>query len=87
MEKLPCVYILASERNGTLYIGVTSDLPGRIWQHKNNLIKGFTEKHKIHNLVYYEMHDSMLSAIIREKHLKKWKRAWKIRIIEEFNPE
>jgi len=70
-----------------LYIGVTSDLPGRIWQHKHNLVKGFTKKHKIHNLVHYEGHDSMLSAITREKQIKKWKRAWKLRMIEEFNPE
>ncbi len=83
----PCVYILASGRNGTLYIGVTSDLIGRIWQHKNMLADSFTKKYEIHALVWYEPHQSMVSAIAREKSLKNWHRAWKIRIIEQMNPD
>lgn len=85
--KQPAVYILTSKRNGTLYIGVTSDLIKRIWEHKNNVVKGFTEKYNVHQLVYYELHDSMEAAITREKQLKKWNRAWKIRLIEESNPK
>ena len=83
----PCVYILASERNGTLYIGVTSDLIGRVWQHKNNVAHGFTKKYEIHTLVWYEPHATMESAIAREKALKYWHRTWKIRIIEQMNPD
>ena len=86
MEKLPCVYILTNKPRGTLYIGVTSNLPQRIWQHKNKVTKGFTEKHKLNKLVWYEVHDNMMSAIEREKALKAWKREWKIRVIEEMNP-
>jgi putative endonuclease len=84
--KQPAVYILASKRNGTLYIGVTSDLVQRIWQHKNDVVEGFTKKYRVHMLVWYELHEDMESAIIREKRLKKWNRAWKLRIIEEMNP-
>jgi len=86
MEKQPCVYMLASRPNGTLYVGVTSDLAARVWQHKNDLIEGFTKKHGVHRLVWYEVHDTMESAIGREKVLKKWERAWKIRLIEKMNP-
>ncbi len=86
MEKQPCIYILASQKNGTLYIGVTSNLVQRIYQHKNNLVKGFTEKYQVHNLVYYELAESMQAAITREKQMKKWKREWKINVIEEKNP-
>ena len=82
----PAVYILASQRNGTLYIGVTSNLVQRIWQHKNDRIKGFTEKYGVHGLVYFELLDDMLSAITREKQLKKWNRAWKLALIEKQNP-
>ena len=82
----PCVYILASNRNGTLYIGVTSNLVARIWQHKSNVIEGFTKTHEVHQLVWYEPHDNMESAISREKSLKKWNRIWKLRLIEQFNP-
>jgi putative endonuclease len=85
--KQPAVYILASKRNGTLYIGVTSDLVQRVWQHKNNVIDGFTKKYGVHTLVYYEWYDDMESAILREKRLKKWNRAWKLRLIEEKNPD
>jgi len=85
MSKHPCTYILASAKNGTLYIGVTSNLIQRIWQHKNNKIKGFTEKYRVQMLVYYEQHQTMEAAIIREKQLKKWNREWKITLIERGN--
>ena len=85
--KQPAVYILASQRNGTLYIGVTSDLVQRVWQHKNDVVEGFTSEHGVHRLVWYELHDDMESAIIREKRLKKWNRVWKLRLIEEMNPD
>ena len=87
MERIPCVYILASKRNGTLYIGVTSQLPQRIYQHKHNLVDGFTKKYHVHMLVWYEVHESMESAISREKELKKWRRKWKIELIEQMNHE
>ncbi len=83
---IPCVYILSSRPNGTLYIGVTSDLAKRVWQHKNNFVGGFTQRYNVHRLVWYEVHENMDSAITREKALKNWKRAWKIRLIEESNP-
>jgi putative endonuclease len=81
------VYILASRKKGTLYIGVTSDLVKRIYEHKHDLVEGFTRKYKVHNLVYFEITKSIESAIIREKTLKKWNREWKIRLIEKCNPE
>jgi len=84
---MPCVYILASSRNGTLYIGVTSDLVKRIWEHKNDLVSGFTNKYRVHRLVWYEIHEEMESAILREKQLKKWNRSWKLRLIEEMNAD
>jgi len=80
------VYILASQRNGTLYIGVTSNLIKRIQEHKINITKGFTEKYKVHNLVYYEQTEDVSSALAREKALKKWNRDWKIKLIEKDNP-
>jgi putative endonuclease len=86
-EKSPAVYILASRRNGTLYIGVTSDLAQRISLHKQDLIEGFTKKYRVHRLVYYEMHPTMDAAIRREKQLKEWRRLWKIRLIESMNPD
>ncbi|WP_368563654.1 GIY-YIG nuclease family protein [Pseudoxanthomonas sp. UTMC 1351] len=85
-ERIPCVYILASGRNGTLYIGVTSNLPSRIWQHRNDQVPGFTRRYRVHTLVWHEAHGSMESAIAREKALKEWKRAWKIQMIEDSNP-
>ena len=85
-EKNPCVYILASKRNGTLYIGVTSDLVQRVWQHRNDFVEGFTTKYGVHTLVWYEAHPTMESAITREKQLKWWHRKWKLRLIEESNP-
>jgi putative endonuclease len=87
VRKSPCVYILASDRNGTLYIGVTSDLEGRVSLHLQDLLGGFTAKYHVHRLVYYEMHDSMDAAILREKRLKKWNRQWKLRLIGSANPE
>ena len=87
MAKQPAVYILASKRNGTLYVGVTSDLQKRSWEHKNDLLDGFTKKYGVHQLVYYEIHDDMVSAITREKQLKKWNRAWKLELIEQGNQD
>ncbi|TSA44893.1 GIY-YIG nuclease family protein [bacterium] len=81
------VYILANKRNGTLYIGSTSGLAGRVWQHKNKVVEGFTKKYAIDKLVHYEIAESQESAALRERQLKKWSRAWKIRLIEEKNPE
>ncbi|MBM3269058.1 MAG: GIY-YIG nuclease family protein [Candidatus Sericytochromatia bacterium] len=83
----PCVYILASRRNGTLYVGVTANLPGRIWEHRNGVAESFTKRHGVRNLVWYERHDSMLAAIGREKALKEWRRSWKIALIEQMNPD
>ena len=85
--KQPAVYILASRRNGTLYVGVTSDLVQRIWQHKNDVVDGFTKKYSVHMLVYFELHEDMENAIIREKRIKKWNREWKLKLIEEKNPD
>jgi putative endonuclease len=86
MEKQPFVYIMASKRNGTLYIGVTSDLVQRIWEHREGTADGFTAQYGVKRLVYFEAHGDMHTAITREKQLKKWERAWKIRLIEEMNP-
>lgn len=83
----PCVYILASKKNGTLYVGVTSDLIKRVWQHKNDSVEGFTKRYLVHSLVYYEIHETMESAIAREKNIKAWKRSWKIELIEKSNLE
>ena len=84
--KQPCEYILASKRNGTLYIGVTSNLAKRVWAHKSEMSDGFTKKYGVHTLVWYEAHATMESAIAREKSLKKWKRAWKLELIGKENP-
>ncbi|MBI5876115.1 MAG: GIY-YIG nuclease family protein [Chloroflexi bacterium] len=85
--KQPAVYILASQRNGTLYVGVTGNLSRRVWQHKNDEVVGFTRQYHVHILVYYEVFDDMRAAIEREKQLKKWNRAWKIELIERANPQ
>jgi putative endonuclease len=85
--KRPCTYILASKQNGSLYVGVTSDLVRRIWEHKSDFVDGFTKKYGVHALVYFEQHDTMENAIIREKQIKKWHRAWKVRLITISNPE
>ena len=87
MEKDFYVYIMASKKNGTLYIGVTSNLVKLIYQHKHHLVEGFTQKYKIHTLVFYEQHFSAESAIKREKRLKEWPRRWKLALIEETNPD
>jgi putative endonuclease len=84
--KQPCTYILANKPNGTLYVGVTSDLPKRVWQHKNDMVDGFTRNYQIHRLVWYERHDTMESAINREKQLKSGSRQKKIALIQTMNP-
>ena len=86
MSRRPCVYILASQRNGTLYVGVTSNLAQRVWQHKQDEAEGFTHRYRVHTLLWYEPQPSMEVAITREKQIKEWKRAWKLRLIEESNP-
>ena len=80
------VYILSSQRNGTLYTGITSNLLKRVYEHKHGLVEGFTKKYNVHNLVWYELHESAESAIMREKQIKKWKRDWKLKLIEKVNP-
>ncbi len=87
MPKQFYVYILASKRNGTLYIGVTSNLVQRTWQHKEGQVEGFSKKYGVKNLVYFEVHETAESALTREKQVKKWERAWKIKLIERNNPE
>ena len=82
----PCVYIMASDRNGTIYTGVTSNLVQRVWQHKADRTEGFTKEYEVHHLVWYEQHATMLSAISREKAIKKWNRRWKLELIESLNP-
>ncbi len=86
-EKHPAVYILTNKKNGTLYTGVTSDLANRIWEHKNNIFKGFTSRYNIHTLVWYEYLGTMDLAIAREKEIKKWERNWKISLIITDNPD
>ena len=86
MAKEPCVYIMASGENGTLYVGVTSDLVKRVSEHREGLIEGFTKRYGIKRLVWFEQHATMESAIVRETQLKKWNRAWKLREIGAFNP-
>ena len=86
MERQPCVYLLASKRNGTMYTGVTSNLLKRVWEHKHPAVDGLTKKYQVTSLVWYEVHTTMQSAISREKTIKNWKRAWKIRVIEAMNP-
>ncbi|MCB9991462.1 MAG: GIY-YIG nuclease family protein [Rhodospirillales bacterium] len=87
MKKSFYVYILSSTHNRVLYIGVTSDLPKRVWEHKNRVIKGFTEKYNVDRLVYYEVYNDSESAIKRERNMKEWKRDWKVQLIEKENPE
>lgn len=86
MAKQPAVYILASKRNGALYIGIINDLQKRVWEHKNDLVDGFTKRYGVHHLVYYELYGDMVSAITREKQIKKWNRTWKLELIEKHNP-
>jgi putative endonuclease len=87
MKKLPCVYIITNKKNGTLYVGVTTRLQQRIWQHKEKVIDGFSKQYGLNMLVYYELHDSVESAIVREKQLKKWNRQWKLKLINRMNLE
>ncbi len=86
MNKAFCVYMLASGRNGTLYVGVTSDLAKRVWEHKEGLVDGFTKEYDVKRLVWFEQHETAEGAITREKQIKKWNRAWKIRMVEKMNP-
>ena len=86
-ERNPCVYLLASAPRGTLYVGVTSNLAKRVWEHKSNIISGFTCSYHVHFLVWFEQHESMVSAIAREKRMKEWRRLWKIELIERTNPQ
>ena len=86
MERIPCVYLLASGFHGTLYTGVTSDLSGRIWQHREEVTKGFTQRYGVKRLVWFEVHETMESAIRREKSIKRWHRQWKLDLIEAENP-
>jgi putative endonuclease len=85
--KQPCIYILSNHARGTLYVGVTSDLMSRVWQHKQDLVDGFSKQHQLHLLVYFEVAETTLVAIEREKQLKKWNRSWKIELIESANTE
>lgn len=86
MRRSPYVYLLASRTNGTLYVGVTSDLVKRIHEHRNDCAEGFTKRYRVHRLVWFEQHETMISAIARERAIKKWRRAWKIELIESANP-
>ena len=83
----PCVYILASGRNGTLYVGVARNIVRRVWEHRTDAIESFTQKHRVHHLVYCEFHETMPDAILREKRIKRWRRAWKVGLIERDNPQ
>jgi putative endonuclease len=87
MMKRPCVYILASKRNGTLYVGVTSDIARRAWEHRSEIVEGFTKRYAAHHLVHVQFHDTMPDAILREKQIKKWRRSWKLELIERDNPQ
>jgi putative endonuclease len=86
-EKRACVYILASKRNGTLYVGVTRDIARRAWQHRSNSVGGFVRDYGVHQLVFVEFHETIADAILREKRIKKWRRAWKLELIERHNPQ
>jgi putative endonuclease len=85
-SKQPAVYMLASERNGTLYVGVTSDIARRVWQHRDDVVEGFTSRYGVHKLVWFEFREAITEAIAHEKRLKKWNRDWKLRLIEKANP-
>ena len=87
ITKSGCVYLMASGRNGTLYLGVTSNLPGRAYQHRNGLVEGFSKEHGCKLLVWYEAYDDLDAARLRELQMKKWKRVWKIELIEQHNPQ
>ena len=87
MDRQPAVYMVASKRNGTLYVGVSSNVAKRVWEHKNNVVEGFTRRYGLHRLVWYEVHETMESAIVREKRIKGWRRIWKLELIEATNPD
>jgi putative endonuclease len=87
MERHPAIYILTNRRGGTLYIGVTSNLLARVWQHRHDRVEGFTRRYRLHRLVYFESFSCMYDAISREKQIKAWRRSWKIELIEKRNPE
>jgi putative endonuclease len=87
IDKRPCVYILASQRNGTLYVGATSDLARRVFEHKEEAIEGFTKDYGVHRIAFYEFHETMNDALTREKRIKKWRRQWKLELIEQSNPQ
>lgn len=87
MEKVYFVYILASDRNGTLYVGITSDIAARVWQHRTGVVPGFTSRYGVHRLVHMEAFSDVDEAILREKRIKKWRRAWKLELIERDNPQ
>jgi putative endonuclease len=86
-DKRPCVYILASCRNGTLYIGLTTDIARRVYEHRTRAVPGFTQQYRVDRLVYVEFHDTIADAMLREKQMKRWKRAWKLALIERDNPQ
>ena len=86
-ERMPCVYLLANRPRGTLYTGVTSDLIQRVWQHKSDCVEGFSKRYRLHDLVWFELHATMESAITREKAIKAWKRLWKVQLVESANPQ
>ena len=86
MERVPCVYLLASGFHGTLYTGVSSNLPGRLWQHREDVVQGFTSRYGVKRLVWFETGDTMEGVILREKQIKRWRREWKIELIERDNP-
>jgi putative endonuclease len=86
-DKRPCVCTLTSKRNGTLYIGLTSDIARRAWEHRSNAVGAFVRDHGVHRLVFVEFHETMADAILREKCIKKWRRAWKLELIERDNPQ
>jgi putative endonuclease len=85
-DKRPCVYILASKRTGTLYVGITSDVARRAWEHRSNAVGGFVRGYAVHRLVFVEFDETMADPILREKRIKKWRRAWKLELIERHNP-
>ncbi|MGR5341971.1 GIY-YIG nuclease family protein [Vibrio astriarenae] len=87
MEKVPCVYMMASNNRKTLYIGVTTNLQGRVWQHKNGIVDGFSKKYQTHRLVFFEQYHDVTAAIAREKQLKNWHREWKNNLVEQQNPQ
>ena len=86
MGKLFCVYMMASRRRGTIYIGITSNLVKRVWEHREGVVEGFTKQYNVKKLVWYEVHEDPVEAITREKRLKEWRRSWKIDLIEATNP-